>query len=225
MQTDALRVQDLKKLYHRGQEDVHAVDGVSLSIGQGEFVAVTGASGSGKSTLLYLMGCMDSPSSGQVFVNGSEASGLPESGLAKLRQDHFGFVFQGFFLMPTLTALENVQMPTAFSGRQGDPKRLLKLVGLEGRENHLPSQLSGGEMQRVAIARALVNEPKVILADEPTGNLDSKNAVSIFELLSSLSKEHGLTVVVVTHNDELASRADRVVRLRDGKIQDQESKE
>jgi len=214
-----LELEQVTKVYQRGKEAVHALDGVTLQVEKGEFVAVVGPSGSGKSTLLYLMGCMDRPTSGQVKIGGKVVNGLVDEQLARLRQQHIGFVFQQFFLLPTLTALENVLLPTLFSGKRAEGGQLLALVGLEGRDDHLPGELSGGEMQRVAVARALVNQPQVLLADEPTGNLDTQSARSIFDLFSRLS-QGGLTVVVVTHNEELASLADRIVRLRDGKIVD-----
>lgn len=212
------------KTYHRGQETVHAVDGISLAIAGGEFVSIVGPSGSGKSTVLYLMGCVDTTTSGQLKIAGQTVNGLGDSALATLRQRHIGFVFQQFFLMPTLTAFENVLMPTLFSGKRADARRLLHLVGLEGRAHHLPSQLSGGEMQRVAIARGLVNDPQILLADEPTGNLDTKNAGAIFELFGRLSSERGLTVVTVTHNEELAAAATRIVRLKDGRVVAEETR-
>lgn len=216
--TESLGLNGVTKHYQRGREWVRALDGVNLAIPQGSFTAIVGPSGSGKSTCLYLMGCMDRPTNGEVRVLGETISAWEDGALARLRQRHLGFVFQQFFLMPSLTALENVQLPTLFSKHKADGRDLLALVGMEGRENHLPSELSGGEMQRVAIARALVNQPQVLLADEPTGNLDSDNAARIYDLFATLTRERGLTVVTVTHSAELAAKADQVVRLKDGKV-------
>lgn len=216
--TSAIELERIWKTYRRGAEEVHALDGLSLAIQPGEFVAIVGPSGSGKSTSLHLMGCMDRPTEGSIRIQGEAVEGAEEDQLVRLRQRRIGFVFQQFFLMPTLTALENVELPTLFSGGGGDGRELLALVGLSGRENHLPKELSGGEMQRVAIARALVNGPQILLADEPTGNLDSANAEGIFGLFRHLSQEQGLTVVVITHNEELAARADRVIHLKDGRV-------
>ncbi|MDX2093038.1 MAG: ABC transporter ATP-binding protein [Kofleriaceae bacterium] len=207
----------VSKTYRRGAEEIHALDDVSLDIDAGELVAVVGPSGSGKTTLLNLLGCVDSPTSGELRVGGRDATRLGDRELARLRQSFIGFVFQQFFLVPTLTAEENVLMPTLFSHRRCDARQLLDLVGLGERAGHRPAELSGGEMQRVAIARALVNEPKLLLADEPTGNLDSERAEKIFALLRQIGAR-GTAVVIVTHNDELARAADRVIRLRDGRL-------
>lgn len=218
----AIAVRDLAKSYTRGAEQVHALRGISFEIPAGEFAAVTGPSGSGKSTLLHLVGALDRPSSGSVLIHGVEIAGKPERALRGLRGGRIGFVFQQFYLLPGLTVEENVRLPLLFSrtrvpaGRVGE---ILESVGLAHRGRHLPSQLSGGEMQRVAVGRALVGNPEIILADEPTANLDSGNGRAVFELLRGLAAS-GITVVLVTHNPELAARTQRVIRLRDGALAD-----
>ena len=216
----AIAVRDLSKSYSRGAEDVHALQGVTFEIGAGEFAAITGPSGSGKSTLLHLIGALDRPTAGSVFVHGGEIGARPERELRGLRGGRIGFVFQQFYLLPGLTVEENVRLPLLFSRRRVEPGRIgeiLESVGLAHRSRHLPSQLSGGEMQRVAVGRALAGAPEIILADEPTANLDTENGLAIFELLRGLAAR-GITVVVVTHNPELAARTQRVIRLRDGKL-------
>ncbi len=216
-----IELSGVRKTYRRGSEIVAAVNDVSLSIAPGEFVAVVGPSGSGKTTLLNLIGCIDKPDSGGVRVDGLETSRLAERGLTKIRAEKIGFIFQQFFLLPTLTVRENVELPAVFLGkRNGAASRtgeLLDQVGLGSRASHLPSQLSGGEMQRVAIARALMNRPKVLIADEPTGNLDSKNAESILNIFRVLNGQ-GLTIVMVTHNAELAREAGKIVSMKDGAV-------
>lgn len=215
-----IEAENLVKTYLRGSETIRALNGIDLSIEASEFLAIVGPSGSGKTTLLNLLGCLDVPSAGNLIVDGSEISGLKPKDLTAIRSRTVGFVFQQFFLFPTLTAIENVELPSIFGRKNSHyarAKELLELVGLKGRENHRPSQLSGGEMQRVAIARSLINSPKLLLADEPTGNLDSENADTIFTLLQSLN-QNGITVIMVTHNHELAQRAHRVIRLKDGRI-------
>jgi putative ABC transport system ATP-binding protein len=211
---------DVRKTYRRGSEIITAVDGVTLSVAPGDFVAIVGPSGSGKTTLLNLIGCVDKPESGIVRIADFEVNRVREQDLTKIRAEKIGFVFQQFFLLPTLTVEENVQLPAMFV-RNGDRSRraaeLLELVHLSGRAEHRPSQLSGGEMQRVAIARALVNQPEILLADEPTGNLDSQNAQAIIDLFRELNSG-GLTVLMVTHNRELARQARRAMRLKDGKM-------
>lgn len=223
MSNPIIELVEVRKTFRRGSEQIAALNGVTLSIGQGEFVAVVGPSGSGKTTLLNMVGCVDKPEGGTVCVDGVEVNGLSESALTKIRAQKIGFVFQQFFLLPTLTVEENVQLPVLFaSNGQRPPNRvadLLERVGLSGRAKHLPSQLSGGEMQRVAIARALVNQPKLLLADEPTGNLDSHNAEAILEIFRELNAG-GLTVVMVTHNTDLAAEANRVIHMKDGKVQE-----
>jgi putative ABC transport system ATP-binding protein len=218
------------KHYRRGPQTIRAVDGVDLTIGEGEFVVVAGPSGSGKSTLLQLLGGLDRPTSGQIFFKGQDLARLPDRRLARLRLRAFGFVFQDFNLIPTLTAQENVEVALAPTGIGGGRRReraraLLERVGLGDRAGHLPAELSGGEEQRVAIARALANSPQVILADEPTGNLDSSTGEQIVDLLSELSRENGQTVVLVTHDRDIAARAPRVIRMRDGAIVGQKQQE
>jgi ABC-type lipoprotein export system ATPase subunit len=216
----AIAARDLSKSYTRGSEEVHALRGVSFEIAAGEFAAVTGPSGSGKSTLLHLAGALDRPSSGSIFVHGEEIGRKPERELRGLRGGRIGFVFQQFYLLPGLTVEENIRLPLLFSrGRvdEGRIRQILESVGLAHRDRHLPSQLSGGEMQRVAVGRALVGDPGIILADEPTANLDSENGLAVFELLRGLAAR-GITVVIVTHNPELAARTSRVIRLHDGRL-------
>ena len=219
--SDMIELSEVRKTYRRGSETIAAVDGVSFSVAAGEFVAVVGPSGSGKTTLLNLIGCVDKPDSGRVRVDGQETGTLSERALTKIRGEKIGFIFQQFFLLPTLTVLENVQLPAVFAGRNnhraGRARDLLERVGLGPRANHLPSQLSGGEMQRVAIARALMNGPSVLIADEPTGNLDSRNAETVTEIFRGLNRE-GLTIVMVTHNAELAREAGRIVSMKDGRV-------
>jgi len=221
----AIKVQDLKRVYQRGSEEVPAVNGVSLEIPRGEFVSIVGPSGSGKTTLLNMLGCLDNPDAGVVMVNGqtifTTGKVLSESALTKLRRQNFGYIFQKFYLIPTLTVLENVLLPGTFYNKGGTDTRARKLLeelGMSPRLEHLPGELSGGEMQRVAIARALVNEPSILLADEPTGNLDTKRSQEIGETLKMLNQRDGLTIVMVTHNTELAKLAGREIELRDGKI-------
>ncbi len=209
----------LKKTYQRGREEVRALDNVSFEIAPGEFVAITGPSGAGKTTLLNILGCMDTPSSGTLKIAGREVQQLNERERTRLRREEIGFVFQQFGLIPTLTVAENVALPAMFAGRNGTVRmdELLERVGLQHRRTHRPYELSGGEMQRVAIARALVNSPKLILADEPTGNLDSATGDAIIALFQRLNRE-GMTIVVVTHNAAMARAAQRVLQLVDGKI-------
>lgn len=217
---NVLELSNVTKTYRRGSETIVAVNDVSLSIAPGEFVAVVGPSGSGKTTLLNLMGCIDKPDSGRVSMDGIETSTLADRGLTKIRGEKIGFIFQQFFLLPTLTVAENVLLPAVFLGqgkRSSQAGDLLEQVGLGGRASHLPSQLSGGEMQRVAIARALMNNPKVLIADEPTGNLDSRNAESILKIFRELNGA-GLTIIMVTHNADLAGEAGRIVSMTDGHV-------
>jgi putative ABC transport system ATP-binding protein len=216
-------LQRVSKTFRQGSAQINAVHDVDLEIGEHEFVVVAGPSGSGKTTLLQLLGALDRPSSGTVFFEGRDLGTLGDGELARLRLEAFGFVFQQFNLIPTLTAAQNVEVALAPRGVAGvqlreQADRLLASVGLAARAEHLPSQLSGGEQQRVAIARALANQPRVLLADEPTGNLDSETGSEIVELLRSLSSQRGQTVVLVTHDQTIASRAPRVVRMRDGRI-------
>ena len=207
----------VSKMYRRGTEEIHALADVSLDIHAGELTAIVGPSGSGKTTLLNVLGCVDTPTGGEIRVGGLDPARLSDGELARLRQSHVGFVFQQFFLIPSLTAEENVLMPTLFSRKKARAQDLLDLVGLSHRARHRPGEMSGGEMQRVAIARALVNEPRLLLADEPTGNLDTARAAEIFRLLEQIAAR-GTAVVIVTHNDELAHATRRVLRMRDGRI-------
>jgi putative ABC transport system ATP-binding protein len=203
-----------------GEKETEVLRGINLEIDEGEFVAIAGPSGSGKSTLLGLLAGLDRPTTGQVFIGETEITTLPESRLAKIRGRMLGFVFQSFNLIPTLTALENIELPMILN-KKPDPQRareLLDLVGLSHRSRHYPSQLSGGEQQRVAIARALVCDPPIILADEPTGNLDSKNSQTVIDLLLSLNSEKQKTIVLVTHDMDFAAKAQRIVHINDGRI-------
>jgi putative ABC transport system ATP-binding protein len=223
----ALEASGITKIYKRGSEDIPALDGISLKIRRGEFVSFVGPSGSGKTTLVNILGCLDNATSGSLSLCGktifTERRKLSEAELTRIRRSVFGYIFQKFYLLPTLTVLENVALPFTFFKKEGaakDPLEILRSLGLENRTRHLPGQLSGGEMQRVAIARALVNSPDILLADEPTGNLDSKRSREIGEVLRQLNEKEGLTVLIVTHNPTLAGLAGRTVELQDGKILD-----
>jgi macrolide transport system ATP-binding/permease protein len=215
-----IELKNITKTYRPGDEIIRALDGVSLTIGQGDFVAIMGTSGSGKSTMMQILGLLDSPTGGEYKLFGKDVAKLDEDTLAGLRSQHFGFVFQQFFLLPKMTALENVALPLLYAGKTGDKisaVKSLERVGLANRAEHQPNQMSGGQQQRVAIARALVNNPQIIFADEPTGNLDSKTKVEIMEQLKALN-ESGKTVILVTHEEEMARYAKRVITMRDGKI-------
>jgi putative ABC transport system ATP-binding protein len=219
-----VRTAGLTRRYKMGDAFVDALRGVDLTVGRGEFVALVGPSGSGKSTVLNLIGGLDRPTSGQVWIDGVELSATDERALTRHRREHVGFVFQTFNLLPRLTAEENVALPLMFSGvpnrgRLARARALLDRVGLAERLNHRPSQLSGGEQQRVAIARGLVGQPALLLADEPTGNLDTTTGGEIMALLKELNQESDLTLLVVTHDPEVAAFADRVVKLRDGRVE------
>jgi putative ABC transport system ATP-binding protein len=220
-----VRLEDVHKTYHTGEVDVHAVRGVTLEIESGEFVAFMGASGSGKSTLMNLLGCLDRPTKGRYFLDGADVSGLDRDQLADVRNRKLGFVFQSFNLLPRTSALENVELPLLYGVHRltnaelsEKAKTVLAAVGLSGREDHHPSQLSGGQQQRVAIARALINQPEVLLADEPTGNLDSRTSVEIMDVFQKLN-DRGITIVMVTHEPDIASYAKRNIVMRDGKVQ------
>jgi putative ABC transport system ATP-binding protein len=222
----SIQLEDIHRVYDLGETRVHALRGVSLTVEPGEFVAIMGASGSGKSTLMNILGCLDRPSSGRYVLEGTNVAGLDKRALAGIRNGTLGFVFQGFNLLPRTTALENVRLPTLYSGMDRglrDERALaaLKLVGLEHRADHYPSQLSGGQQQRVAIARALVNEPSILLADEPTGSLDSRTSIEIMQVFQELN-DRGLTIVLVTHEPDVAQFAKRKIVFRDGKIRTDE---
>jgi len=223
MRQELIEVRDLKKTYTRGRETVEALRGVSLSITPGEFVSVMGPSGCGKSTLLHVIGGIDRPSNGTVRVNGTDVGAASEEELTRFRRDHVGFIFQFYNLLPTLSALENVELPLVAlkyprPARRKMARAALDLVGLADRATHRPAELSGGQQQRVAIARALVSNPKVILADEPTGDLDSASAQMVVDLMRELNRDLGLTFVVVTHNPEVGAAGTRVIHLRDGQV-------
>jgi putative ABC transport system ATP-binding protein len=218
-----LSLEDVWKIYRMGEVDVNALKGINLEIKHGEFIAITGSSGSGKSTMMNLVGCLDLPTEGTIYLEGTDIAKLPESRLAQIRGQKIGFIFQQFNLIPTLSAVENVMLPGEFQNlSNGFSKKyaedLLIKVGLGARMHHLPSQLSGGEQQRVAIARALSNNPEVVLADEPTGNLDTKSGSEIIALLESLWKKEGKTIIMVTHDLNLAKHARRQIHLKDGEI-------
>jgi putative ABC transport system ATP-binding protein len=221
--TATIRLEDVIKTYNLGEVQVHALRGVSLEIHAGEFVAVMGASGSGKSTLMNILGCLDRPTKGRYLLDGTDVSGLTKRELAKIRNRKIGFVFQQFNLLARTSARENVELPTIYAGvplaeRAARALAALKLVGLGDRADHFPSQLSGGQQQRVAIARGLVNNPSILLADEPTGNLDSRTSVEIMDIFQRLNAEHGLTVVIVTHEPDIARYVKRALDFRDGKM-------
>jgi len=218
----AIQVEDVHKIYHLGETEVHALRGVSLEIKRGEFVAIMGASGSGKSTFMNILGCLDRPNSGRYLLEGTDVSQLDKVQLAGIRNRKIGFVFQGFNLLARTTALENTELPTLYARidkaeREKRAVEALKMVGLEERMEHFPSQLSGGQQQRVAIARALVNRPSLLLADEPTGNLDSRTSVEVMEIFQTLN-DGGLTIILVTHEHDIAQFARRSIVFRDGKI-------
>lgn len=218
-----IEVINLIKIYKMGNIDFHALRDVSLAVDEGEFVAVMGASGSGKSTFMNIIGCLDKPTAGNYLLDGQEVASLGKDKLADIRNKKIGFVFQSFNLLQRMSALQNVELPLLYNGSPVKDRKIraiaaLKSVGLEDRVYHRPSQLSGGQQQRVAIARALINNPSLILADEPTGNLDSQTSVEIMTLFKRLNKEHGITVVMVTHEPDIAAYADRHVYFKDGKV-------
>ena len=222
-----IEIRNVTKKVRSGDEDLTILNNVLVEIPEGQFVALTGASGSGKSTLLGLIAGLDSPTSGSIFIDGEEITSMSEDGLAGIRSRKIGFVFQSFHLIPSLTAFENILIPLEILGVEGGVGRaqgLLDDVGLTNRGHHYPSELSGGEQQRVAIARAFANSPKILLADEPTGNLDSKNGHHVLELMTDLHRKNNVTLVLVTHDAELAREADRQIVLRDGKVVNDESR-
>ncbi|XHH07791.1 MAG: ABC transporter ATP-binding protein [Candidatus Bathyarchaeia archaeon] len=224
-----LKIDDLSKTYTLGKRDVCCLCNLNLEIEKGEFVAIMGPSGSGKTTLLNIMGCIDKPTSGKVLIDGIDIANLPESQLYKIRRDKIGFVFQSFNLLPYLNARENVELAMELAGkfngqRKQRAKDLLATVGLQGREQHRPNRLSQGEQQRVAIARALANDPAIILADEPTGNLDTENKHEIVKLLANLNSNHKTTTIMVTHDQIVGESAERILWLIEGKIQDRHTR-
>ena len=216
-----LETKDLRKTYGSGEAEVHALDGVDLTVESGEFVAVVGSSGSGKSTLLHMLGGLDRPTSGTVMVDGRDLSALNDEELTIFRRRRIGFVFQSYNLVPVLTVRENILLPVRLDGGQADREyadRVVHTLGLEGKLDRLPNALSGGQQQRAAIARALVSKPAIVLADEPTGNLDSATSLDVMGLLKVSADRFSLTIVMITHNEELAQMADRIVRIEDGRI-------
>jgi putative ABC transport system ATP-binding protein len=226
-----IEIHDLTKIYKLGSVEVPALNGVSFSIQDGEVVSIMGASGSGKSTLMNILGCLDLPTSGEYLLDGKSIAGMSEDELATIRNQKIGFVFQQFNLLPRMTVCRNAELPLTYNG--GKPQKeidqraesILSAVGLADRMNHRPTELSGGQQQRVAIARALINDPALILADEPTGNLDSHTGAEIMNLLLSLNQERGLTLVIVTHDQTIAAQTQRVIRLKDGLIESEKTYE
>ena len=216
-----LETKNLKKIYGKGETEVHALDGVDLSVEKGEFVAIIGTSGSGKSTLLHMLGGLDRPTSGSVTVDGRELSQLKDEELTVFRRRKIGFVFQNYNLVPVLSVYENIVLPIQLDGNREDEayvKKIIETLGLEKKLNNLPNNLSGGQQQRVAIARALAAKPAIILADEPTGNLDSSTSQDVMGLLKVTSERFAQTIVMITHNEEIAQMADRIIRIEDGRI-------
>jgi putative ABC transport system ATP-binding protein len=215
-------VRDLRKVYRMGDVDVPALRGVDLSVRRGEFLSIIGPSGSGKSTLFHVLGGLTPPTSGTIFINGRDLVGMSESGRTELRKKEVGFVFQKYNLLPTLTAADNIEIARYISGKNGGSDaqfdEVIRLLGLEGRLHHKPRAMSGGEQQRVAIARAIVNHPAILLADEPTGNLDTENSTRVLELMRDLNQRLGQTILMITHNPEAAAYAHRTVTMRDGRI-------
>ena len=222
-QTEVIRIEDLHKTYILGSQKVNALDGVSLSINKNDYIAIMGPSGSGKSTMMNILGCLDTPTSGRYVLGGTDVSQMEDSQLAEVRNRQIGFVFQSFNLLPRYSALENVALPLIYCGtpikeRTSLADKALDTVGLSDRKDHKPSELSGGQRQRVAIARAIINNPTIILADEPTGNLDTKTSVEIMNIFEKIYRQ-GNTIIIVTHEEDISKFARRIVRLRDGKIE------
>ena len=218
---DILRIENLSKIYGEGENQVKALDNVSFSVPKGQFVAIIGPSGSGKSTLLHILGGVDRPTSGKVYLDGQDVYAQNEDRLAIFRRRQVGLIYQFYNLIPVLNVTENITLPILMDGKKVDKAYLDELIGLlslKGREKHLPNELSGGQQQRVSIGRALINNPAVMLADEPTGNLDSKNSHEIIELLKFSNKKYGQTLIVITHDDSIALQADRIITINDGKI-------
>ena len=218
-----LEVQNLCKTYGKGEAQVRALDNVSFSVGKGEFIAIVGESGSGKSTLLNVVGALDNPTSGKVLIDGKDIFSMPEKKLTVFRRQNIGFIFQSFNLIPELNVEQNITFPLLLDYQKPDQKyveELLGILGLKERRKHLPSQLSGGQQQRVAIGRALAARPAIIMADEPTGNLDSKNSQEVITLLKSMSAKYRQTILMITHNENHAEKADRVLRMTDGRLRD-----
>ncbi|MDR3575433.1 MAG: ABC transporter ATP-binding protein [Anaerolineaceae bacterium] len=223
MADSVIRVVDICKIYKMGEVEVTALCGVSFSIERGEVVAIMGPSGSGKSTLMNLLGCLDRPTSGEYYLDNEKVSNLKDDELSVIRNKKVGFVFQGFNLLNRSSALENVELPMRYAGvskgRKERARKALEMVGLGDRVNHRPTELSGGQQQRVAVARALINDPAILMADEPTGNLDSKSGKEIMELILSLNREQGTTIILVTHDPSIGAQAQRVLRIRDGALE------
>lgn len=224
-----VKAKDLTKVYQMGDVEVHALRGLSMEIERGEVVSIMGPSGSGKSTLMNTIGCLDRPTSGEYYLDGEEVANMSDDQLADVRNRKVGFVFQSFNLLPRVTAITNVELPLRYSGVPRKERRqkaidALTSVGLGDRVGHRPNELSGGEQQRVAIARALVNDPAIIMADEPTGNLDTKSGDEIMEILLDLNKKHGTTLIIVTHDPEVAEQTERVISIRDGVVVKEEKK-
>ena len=218
---DILKIENLSKIYGEGENQVNALDNVSFSVPKGQFVAIIGPSGSGKSTLLHILGGVDKPTSGKVYLDGQDVYAQNEDQLAIFRRRQVGLIYQFYNLIPVLNVTENISLPVLMDGKKVDKnylRELIDLLSLTGREKHLPNELSGGQQQRVSIGRALINNPAVMLADEPTGNLDSKNSHEIVELLKLSNKKYGQTLIVITHDDSIALQADRIITINDGKI-------
>ncbi len=216
-----LEVRNLNKIYKQGENTIHALDNVSFSVEKGEFISIIGPSGSGKSTLLHVLGAVDKPDSGEIFLNGQSVLKQNDEQLAVFRRRQVGLIYQFYNLIPILSAIENIELPVLMDGRQVNQEYrddLLKVLQLEGRENHLPNQLSGGQQQRVSIGRALINQPALVLADEPTGNLDSENSKEIIKLLKLSNQRYKQTLIIVTHDESIALQANRIIAIEDGKI-------